>query len=198
MATLPESLRIYMASDFAVREAAEGVDPDFTEHGVYGIGPDDRVYVIDWWHGQVTADVWIDALLDLVKRHKPLCWFGEAGVIRRAIEPQLNRRCSELGVYFQQEWVAPIADKAVRARACQAWASMGRVIFPETDWAGRVVEQLIAFPAGEHDDAVDALSLLFLVIDNAHPAIVRTQDKKREDRWQTSTGRAPVRAWRVK
>jgi hypothetical protein len=36
---------------------------------------------------------------------------------------------------------------------------MGRVYFPMTDWAERVIEQLLKFPGGRHDDAVDTCSL---------------------------------------
>jgi len=93
---IPDKLNIYMASDFAVSEPrGENSDPDWTEHGVFGIGPDDSLYVIDWWSGQTTPDVWIDSLLDLQAKHKPMCWFGEGGVIRRSIEPFLTKLARE-------------------------------------------------------------------------------------------------------
>jgi phage terminase large subunit-like protein len=37
--------------------------------------------------------------------------------------------------------------------------SAGHIWFPETAWAQAVVEEIIAFPAGEHDDEVDACTL---------------------------------------
>lgn len=195
----PSNLRKYISSDFAVTEASEGSDPDYTEHAVVGIDEDNKAHVLDWWSGQKTADVWIGALLDLVKKHKPACWFGEAGVIRRAIEPLMKRMIHDRRVWFRQEWIAPIADKTVRARSLQAWASMGKVIFPRETWAERVIDQLVAFPGGKHDDAVDALGLLFLAIDMAHPAIVPSAQKPQPDRYRSkSVTSLQENAWKTR
>ena len=110
---LPSKLNVYMASDFAVSEPrGENSDPDWTEHGVFGIGPDDSLYVLDWWSGQTTPDVWIDSLLDLQAKHKPMCWFGEGGVIRRSIEPFLTKRARERRVYSHYEWLSSVNDEA--------------------------------------------------------------------------------------
>jgi phage terminase large subunit-like protein len=38
------------------------------------------------------------------------------------------------------------------------------VWFPETWWASEVVEELLAFPSGEHDDDVDACTLALMRI----------------------------------
>src|SRR3990167_1867492 len=144
-------LNIYMASDFAVTERTGDNDPDFTEHGVFGVDSTDNLHVIDWWYGQRSADVWIESLLDLVVRHKPLCWFGESGVIRNALESSITKRAMERRVYFRQEWVSPIVSatttehmsyrqgyrdrskraKAIRGRAFQARAAMGKIVMPE-------------------------------------------------------------------
>jgi hypothetical protein len=40
------------------------------------------LYALDWWSGQETADVWIDKLLDLQAKWKPMRIWGESGVIR--------------------------------------------------------------------------------------------------------------------
>lgn len=174
----PESLPVfrncYITSDFAVTEDGG----DYTEHAVWMLDPNDDLQPVDWWSGQTTADVWIDALADLVLRWKPLAWFGEAGVIRRAVEPFLTKRLLERKAYVRQEWVSPISDKATRARAFQARASMGKVKWPlHTEWGQRVLNQLLSFPAGRHDDAVDCCSLMGMVIDQAHPAIVTPEWK---------------------
>ncbi|OFW58435.1 MAG: hypothetical protein A2Y75_01620 [Candidatus Solincola sediminis] len=196
---LPKYMRKYISSDFAVTDASAGRDPDYTEHAVVGIGSDDVAYVVDWWSGQKTADVWIEALIDLVDKHKPDCWFGESGVIRRAVEPLMTRMVQDRRVWFRQEWVTSVADKTVRARSLQAWSSMGKVVFPRTTWADRVIDQLVAFPQGNHDDAVDALSLLFMAIDMAHPAVVPSSEQKTLDRYRLrQTQDQGHSAWRTK
>mgnify|MGYP000925939534 FL=1 len=153
---LPPNLNIYAASDYAVTDG----DGDYTEHGVVGIDQNMNIYVIDWWYGQTTSDVWIDAKCDLIIKHSPNMWFGESGVIRRSIEPFLMKRLQERHAYCNIEWLASVSDKTSRARAIQARASMGKVFFPKrAEWKDHVMAQLLRFPAGKHDDAVDVLSL---------------------------------------
>ncbi len=181
---VPKDLNIYVVSDFAITEAREGKDPDFTEHGVFGLGPDDNLYVLDWWSGQTTTDVWIEELLRLIKRWKPLCWFGEGGVVGKAIEPLMVRTMRERRIYCRTERLSPIHDKASRGRAFQGRAHARRVLFPAGSiWAERVISQCVAFPGGTHDDAFDVMAWMGLAIDQAHPAIakgVREPEKPRD------------------
>lgn len=163
----PAHLRIYMASDFAVTDGTG----DFTEHGVFGVDPDDNVFVLDWWYGQTAADEWIESLLDLFERWKPVTWFGEAGVIRRSVEPFLARRMRERRVYCSCDWLPSIHDKPTRARGIQSRCSMGKVYFPSgCEWAERLVSQLMRFPGGKHDDGVDVMSLLGRALDDVYGA----------------------------
>ena len=60
---LPKSLRLYGASDFATMEARAGKkEPDFTEHGVWGIDRVGDLWAIDWWSKQCETDVGIAAV----------------------------------------------------------------------------------------------------------------------------------------
>jgi predicted phage terminase large subunit-like protein len=197
MATiLPKYLRKYIASDYAVTEPSEGVDPNWTVHVVIGLSPDDRAFILDVWRGRELADVWINELFRLVKKHKPECCFGEAGVIANSTKPLLKRMIMEQRVYFRQEWIASTTNKAARARSLQAWASTGRVLFPRTEIADICVEELVGFLAGaKHDDVVDALSLFFLAIDTAHPAIVPSaEEEEPEGKWRRR--KSPKLGWK--
>lgn len=152
----PADLRKYGASDYAVTDKGG----DFTEHGIAGVDQNGNLYVLDWWRDQSTSDVWIDAKCDLILRHEPQCWFGEAGPIRRAVEPFLMRRMSDRKAYCRIEWLASIADKPTRARTIQGMASMGKVFLPKNaPWKADLLNQLLRFPAGKLDDGVDVLSL---------------------------------------
>lgn len=150
-------LTIYAASDYAVTDGGG----DFTEHGVVGVDHNDNIYVLDWWYGQTRPDEWIERKCDLVLKHKPMCWFGESGVIRRSTEPFMMKRMNERQAYCRIEWLPSIADKTARARGIQARASMGKLYLPKkAPWLDHVMGQLLRFPAGQHDDAVDVFSLL--------------------------------------
>lgn len=209
--TLPP-LSVYIASDYAVTVPRPGREPDFTEHGVFGISPDDELYVIDWWHGQTKSDVWVDKLLDLVARWKPLCVFGEAGVIQHAVEPFLIKRMRERRVYARLEWLststagqsqdrpgfedASKRAKAIRARAFQARAAMKKIVFPgAAGWADRVIDQCVGFPNG-NDDAFDVLGHMCRAIDQAHAAIVQSKTQRPRDAWADDEKARPA-SWKT-
>jgi predicted phage terminase large subunit-like protein len=181
-------LRIYGTSDYAVTDGRG----DWTVHRVWGVDPDDNIYRLDGWRGQTPADQWIDAKLDLIAKHKPHAWFGEAGVIQKAVEPMLIRRMRERGVRCRMEWVSSIHDKATRARGFQARASMGNVFIEP----GADISEFLVFPAGKHDDEVDVASLMGRVLDQVHPAIVKPGGENRpRDMWATRD--AVTADWKV-
>lgn len=177
-------LRKYGTSDYAVTD--EG--GDYTVHRVWGVGPDGRLYRLDGWRGQTTSDVWIEQKLDLMERHKPSAWFGEAGVIQKAIEPMLRRRMRERRVHCRLEWMPSIHDKATRARGFQGRAAMGLVSFEP----GADLSEFLSFPAGKHDDEVDVASMIGRALDEAHPAIVAmTTPTQPRDRWDRRREEGP-------
>lgn len=164
--TPPKHLRIYAASDYAVTAN----DGDFTELGIFGLCPDGNLYALDWWYGQTASDTWIETQLDMVRKWKPQVWIGESGPIRRAVEPFLTRRMKERRDMCSLEWLPSVHDKPTRSRAFQAMASSGMVYLPKTAWADRLMSQLLVFPVGVCDDAVDVCSLIGRFIDRMRDA----------------------------
>lgn len=155
--TPPTGMYIYGASDFGVTQG--GGDP--TEHGIFGIDDKNNIYILDWWSGQTNSAEWINSLLDLQDQWKTMRWYGEAGVIRRAVEPQLAKRMEERKIYPNVEWMASMSDKSSRASNFQGRAANGKVYLPrQSAWASDLLNQLIRFPAGLHDDKVDVCSLI--------------------------------------
>lgn len=55
-------------------------------------------------------------------------------------------------------------DKIARLNAVADMFASGHVWFPETAWAAQTVEEILAFPAGEHDDEVDTMTLALMRI----------------------------------
>lgn len=176
-------LRYYGTSDYAVTDGGG----DYTVHRIWGIDANGDVYRVAGWREQATSDRWIEAKLDLIAKYKPLCWFGEGGVIQKAIEPMLNRRMRERNVHCRIEWMPSVSDKPTRARSFQAMAATGRVHFEP----GADLSEFLVFPAGKHDDDVDTASLIGRAIDQAHPAIMRgaQPSNKPRDRWATASAR---------
>lgn len=182
----PSALHKYASSDFAVTEGGG----DYTEVWTHGVDPSGDLYLgLDAYSGQSTADVWIEQMIAQFKRHKPFAHFGESGVIRRAIEPVLIRRMRETNAFCRLEWITRTRDKAATARALQARMAMGKVHLPDNEHGHRLLAQMLAFPAGMHDDAVDQAALMALALDEAHPATLPvTQTIQKVDRWARAFG----------
>ena len=171
--TLPDTLTYYGASDYAVTEGSG----DYTEHGIFGVDWSGNIYLVDWWYGQTNADVWIDKKADLIIKYKPACWFGESGVIRKAVEPFMIKRMDQRRAYCRIEWMPSITDKPSRARSIQAMASMGKIFVPRNAvWKPHVMGSLMAFPTGKIDDPVDVLSLIGRGLENVQEAPRRRPD----------------------
>lgn len=166
-----KTLRIYGGSDYAV--TADG--GDFTVHAVVGIDPEGRMYLLDLWRGQKASDSWIEAFCDLVKEWKPIGWAEEQGQIRSGVGPFLDRRMRERKAYVFRDQFPTRGDKAIRAQSIRGRMALEGLYVPiNADWYPALRSELLSFPAGKHDDQVDALGLVGQLLDKMslgqHPA----------------------------
>lgn len=174
---LPKNLRIYVASDHAVSTKQ---DRDPTVLLPVGVDEDGVIWVLPdvWWRRQTTDNV-VDAMLEMMKRHKPIFWWAENGHISKAIGPFLRKRMVESSIYCSIIEMTPVKDKMTRAQSIQAMSSLGRVRFPEfAQWWPQAEQELLKFPAGRHDDFVDALAWIGLGLNLQHnaPAPMKMKD----------------------
>jgi predicted phage terminase large subunit-like protein len=159
----PGNIRTYAASDYAV--TADG--GDYTCHLVVGLDEGGDIYVLDLWRAQSEPDAWIEVQLDLVKLWEPLFWAVEKGQIAKAIGPFLRKRMSERGRWQAFQEFTSATDKPTRARSFQARMASGRVHFPkQAPWLGELMNEMLRFPHGRHDDQVDTLSLIGRMLDS--------------------------------
>lgn len=63
------------------------------------------------------------------------------------------------GIFVQDFSPGKGQDKIARLNAVADMFASGHVWFPETAWASQTVEEILAFPSGEHDDEVDTMTL---------------------------------------
>lgn len=167
-----KTLRVYGGSDYAV--TSDG--GDYTVHAVVGIDPEGRMYLLDLWRRQASSDEWIEAFCDLVKAWKPIGWAEEQGQIRSGVGPFLDRRMRERKAYVFRDQFPTRGDKAVRAQSIRGRMALEGLYVPiNADWYPNLRSELLSFPAGKHDDQVDALGLVGQLLDKmtsgSHPPI---------------------------
>ena len=177
---LPKSLRLYGASDFATMEARAGKrEPDFTEHGVFGVDRVGDLWAIDWWSKQCETDVAIAAFIRLVALHKPIRWANEGGLIDKAIGPAIRSAMQHSQKFVAIESLPSLSDKSVKLQAFHARATAGTVHFPvKRKWADDCIEQLVKFPGGRWDDKCDVCGLIGRMVDVMVDARVSVADSK--------------------
>lgn len=177
----PKHLNRYGASDFAVTEDRKA---DYTEHGVWGEDDQAHLWALAWWHGQEETDDTIAAQIALMDQFKMKTWFGEGGVIEKAIGParkKLLRDRIRQGkpIDCAYELLPSFQDKPAKLASFRNRARLGMVHLPRTPWAERLVDQLCSFPYGAHDDAADVCGMIGRGLDQMHAARVPKGDKKK-------------------
>lgn len=171
-----ETMRVYGASDYAVT-ASGG---DYTVHLLVGLDPARRMYLLDLWRAQTGSDAWIEAWCDLVLAWQPLEWAEEAGQINAAVGPFLQRRARERGAACYRRQFPSRTDKAIRAQSIRGRMAMEGLYLPaNAPWLADFEAELLRFPAGRHDDQVDALGLIGQLLDHLSYGIAPLPEKDR-------------------
>jgi len=176
---LPSRLNLYGASDYATMEPEKGKkEPDFTEHGVWGVDAIGDLWAVDWWFGQKETDVGVREFLRLVGLYKPRKWWNEGGVIDKGIAPFIRDAMRRKQKFVSIEVLPSIEDKGTKLIAFHARATSGTVHFPiRRPWADRVIDQLVKFPSGRFDDAADVCGLIGRGVDKMMDAKLPSRAK---------------------
>lgn len=159
----PDHLDFYAASDYATKDG-EG---DYTVHGIVGYDQHGDLWIVDWWRGQTTTNVWIEMALNMAREWKPVVWGEEKGQIRNSVEPFLKKRMQETNTYFPRYGVAATSSKAARSQTIRGLMEQGKVHFPSgSPWSKDLVAELLRFDGNDTntDDQVDVMSLLGLMV----------------------------------
>lgn len=193
-----EDMRIYGGSDYAV--TADG--GDWTVHVVIGVDPDYRLWLLDLWRGQTASDAWIEALCDMILQWKPIGWAEEQGQIKAGVGPFLDRRQRERRAFVARRQFPTRGDKAVRAQSIRGRIAMDGLHYAASaPWRAAFESELMTFPAGKHDDQVDALGLVGQLLDVMIPGQLPKPKPAPVDSWakafERSSREGAPEGWRV-
>lgn len=171
---------LFQAWDFAIGEKQQN---DFTVGVTLMQDENNFLHVLDLVKFKGDTFVIIEEILNSVEKWSlypdtPLTIGFEDGQIWRAIEPVLKMRMAERNIFPPYEVLKPLTDKLVRARALQGRMQQGRVMFAENVWFDALKREMLRFPAGEHDDQVDALAWACNLIVNKQPPQVIAKETK--------------------
>ena len=127
-------------------------------------------------------------------------WAEEQGQIKSGVGPFLEKRMRERQAYVVREQFPTRGDKAVRAQSMRGRMALEGLYVPiNAPWYADFRSELLSFPAGKHDDQVDAIGLVGQLLDKmfagdkpAEPekpknpsGYVSHDDDPRDDDWKT-------------
>ena len=152
---------VFQAWDFAIGEKQQN---DYTVGVTLIQDENDFLHLVDVVRFKGDSFTIVEEMLDAAQRWgseptAPLMMGVEDSQIWKAIKPMFEKRMQERGMYPPYEVLKPLTDKLSRSRSLQGRMQQGRVYFPtEASWLGDVQTELLRFPAGAHDDIVDAMA----------------------------------------
>lgn len=159
-----DRMRFYCAWDLAIGKNDRN---DYTVGIVVGVNEQDQLFVVDMVRGRFDGFELVEQILDMYEMWKPSIIGIEKGHIEMALGPFLEKRVRERGLYeaYFKDLKTGRRDKEARARAIQGRMQQGMVFLPkEEQFTGPLVAELLRFPNGVHDDQVDALAWIGLMM----------------------------------
>jgi predicted phage terminase large subunit-like protein len=95
-----------------------------------------------------------------------LDWAEETGQISSGLGPFIEQEARRSRAYVNRQQFPTRADKQVRAQSIRGRMSMDGLYVPTSaPWYADFRAELLSFPAGKHDDQVDALGLVGQLLD---------------------------------
>ena len=180
---LIQRANVYIAFDFAISIKKAN---DYTV-GVVGLQDEDDVLHIGEVLRYKSNDslFMVESICNLCQRwYSPTLQLGfEDGQIYRAIEALLKKRMRERRIYPAITVLKPITDKLARARPLQGRMQQGMVSFAaNAPWYDAARAEFLRFPAGLHDDQVDATAWMATMAIGREPP--RKIKKRAEASWK--------------
>lgn len=140
------------------RKAQERDDPDYSVCMIGEIDSDRRLFLTDCLRVRESFPTFARMAADLCARRGASVVLAEANGPQRGIFDQFAQLTAQPMLAVERT-----TDKHMRAAGAQPFVQGGKLLFP-TDEGGRVlpafdpvVNELLSFPAGAHDDTVDCV-----------------------------------------
>ena len=175
-----DSLEFYTCWDLAVGTKQSN---DYSVGITVGLDRDDNIWIVDLFRKRVDSGSLVDEILTTWELWRSDITGLEEGVIKHSIGPFLDERIRERRCYECN--IEPLKvgkqDKEARARSIQGRMKQGKVFFPtDAGFYPDLLNELLQFPNGKHDDQVDALAHVGQLLGTMETKKLEAPVKKKE------------------
>lgn len=153
---------LYMAVDPAISLSREA---DYSALVVAGQFQSRKIRVVDYLQKKMVPNDLVDAIFEMVKKHKLHRIGIETFAFQKTLKYDIQRQQRERNIFFSIDEIGkrrganaePILSKEARIRRLQPYFEQGLIeLRPDMQ---AMVDEILAFPRGRHDDLIDALSM---------------------------------------
>lgn len=198
----PKHLNVYMTSDHARKESSRS---DFNVFRVWGVDADGHLWLLDSVRRKgdlldamgvstvtgkpMIADGPNRGALALIRKWKPKKWFPESDPSWQMGERLIRSYLRDFGLWTQIDAqstrVKGAVGKVEKARPYIELCSQSKVHLPQISTGYDTIAEYVSFPAGAHDDQVDADAMMGRVMGEYHRALIPAAAKEvKKDRYK--------------
>lgn len=134
---------------------------DFTALGSAGVCKEGYIWVYQAAHKRITLKGQVDWICESHEANDYDVFGIETVAYQTALKQEVDRISRELGIYVPTQRLIPTRDKVARVKLLSVYFEQG-IIKIERHLAD-LINELLVFPKGEHDDLVDLLVYLVLL-----------------------------------
>jgi len=156
-----KDLRWYITTDFAIGEKTTN---DYTVLWPFAVDHQDNIYFDIPIRARMPSMDIVEALCGMIETRRPVQVCVENVHISKTIGPYLRKRMQERHLYTAMWEYTATKDKLARSASLRGRMQQGKVFFHPATRSDVEIE-LLQFPAGRHDDLVDAASCGMLMLD---------------------------------
>ena len=169
----------YIAGDFAISERERA---DWTVMAIGGVDEDGILHIVDIIRDRMDGLEIVNTMLAIQRLRDPEVFGIEETQITKALGPFLNMAMLQQNTFINLLPLKPHRqDKLTRARSMQARMRAGGVKFDKrADWYQTLEDEMMRFPRDKHDDQVDAMAYLGLIIDKMNHAPSKEEIEEEE------------------
>jgi predicted phage terminase large subunit-like protein len=172
-------LNYYISGDFAISEKDRA---DYTVFCVAGMDENGMLHIRNVIRDRMDGQEIVETMLALQRTYNPLVFGIEETQITKAIGPYLNRAMIERNTYINVLPMKPHrADKVTRAQSIRARMRAGGVkVDKNADWYATFEDELMNFPRSRHDDQVDSIAYMGLLLEKMVEASTNAEVEEEE------------------